>query len=768
MGLDRRLYDAVKAGNAELVQKLLQGGANPHAPVGKKKMTALDRATLAGNSSLLDLLHEYAATQVVIKEAEEGAASSTFVQMRPKGRESDYLTCFDGVGELDPRKVRMSTLATSASSSLKRGDYFSGSSPMNPSGTLVQHRLPPSDRTWEFDRTKLRQIRKLGQGTFGVVFEGVAEGIVDGEQTTRVAVKMLTEEGEDLRRNFANEVKIMMAIDGPHHIVRLLGVCTDTPPLLMVMELMARGDLKTVLRDARPKPKQPSSLSQQRLARMGADIAEGMAYLASLNIVHRDLAARNCLVSEDLTVKVGDFGLTRDTEQGEYYRMTGSAPLPVRWMSPEAIMDGIYTVHSDVWSFGIVLWELFSFAKMPYAGLSNSEICDMVCEEGYRLKPPRGCPQLLAEVMRQCWDEEPTLRGSFSALEGTLTAAAASLSSDPVASTTHAGESERVHAEGEEDEEGQREGDAEARDAAYVLEADKDRELPLYIDERYTHLSSMDLALRVAKQGSAVEQIEAEVPRSHTILRRAVAEDLRDGADALHTRASNPNIYQPALLRPSQVARAQTMATPPSTPTNRAAAAAVSVSGTSSPSTPRPAGIGSAQSTPDTLRTPNPAAGASGLGAEDKVKTLLTRTKLGGSTSRNHLANDVSATATKVRRATTAAASRAEQEMQEWVGRVLGRPLPATLEDALRSGEVLCELMNRISAGSVLRVHSDARMAFKQMENIGYFLDACHRYGVADADMFMTVDLFRGSNMKQVVICLNALKIKAMEKGLKW
>ncbi len=145
---------------------------------------------------------------------------------------------------------------------------------------------------------------------------------------------------------------------------------------------------------------------------MGADIAQGMAFLSEIKIVHRDLAARNCLVNDDWAVKIGDFGLTRDVYAGEYYRMTGSNPLPVRWMAPEAISDGIYTseakrrgtfvqhfkrpsfkpptAYSDIWAFGIVMWEIVTFAKMPYAGMSNMEVVDRVCEDDYRLPCPKG------------------------------------------------------------------------------------------------------------------------------------------------------------------------------------------------------------------------------------------------------------------------------------------------------------------------------------------------------------------------------------------
>merc|ERR1719238_1497831 len=130
-------------------------------------------------------------------------------------------------------------------------------------------------------------------------------------------------------------------------IVQLLGLCTKGAPKYMIMEYMSKGDLKEVLRTVKPRGGRPAE------------------------IVHRDLATRNCLVGEGYEVKVGDFGLTRKTYTSEYYRMKYSAPLPIRWMAIESLMDGLFTSSSDLWSFGIVLWEIASFGKLPYMELEN-------------------------------------------------------------------------------------------------------------------------------------------------------------------------------------------------------------------------------------------------------------------------------------------------------------------------------------------------------------------------------------------------------------
>jgi len=160
-------------------------------------------------------------------------------------------------------------------------------------------------------------------------------------------------------------------------VVRLLGVVSQGQPTLVVMELMVNGDLKTYLRSHRPDvcenfSRQPPTLS--RILQMAIEIADGMSYLSAKKFVHRDLAARNCMVAEDLTVKIGDFGMTRDIYETDYYRKGSKGLLPVRWMAPESLKDGVFTTYSDVWSYGVVLWEMVTLASQPYQGLANDQV----------------------------------------------------------------------------------------------------------------------------------------------------------------------------------------------------------------------------------------------------------------------------------------------------------------------------------------------------------------------------------------------------------
>ncbi|KAK5907658.1 hypothetical protein CesoFtcFv8_005479 [Champsocephalus esox] len=201
-----------------------------------------------------------------------------------------------------------------------------------------------------------------------------------------------------------------------HHVVRLLGVVSKGQPTLVVMELMTHGDLKSYLRALRPdsehNPTGRSPPILKEMIQMAAEIADGMAYLNAKKFVHRDLAARNCMVGEDFTVKIGDFGMTRDIYETDYYRKGGKGLLPVRWMAPESLKDGVFTAHSDCWSFGVVMWEISTLAEQPYQGLSNEQVLKFVMDGGY-LDRPDNCPERMHSLMQMCWQYNPKMRPLF-------------------------------------------------------------------------------------------------------------------------------------------------------------------------------------------------------------------------------------------------------------------------------------------------------------------------------------------------------------------
>ncbi|XP_058870993.1 insulin receptor-like [Acipenser ruthenus] len=268
---------------------------------------------------------------------------------------------------------------------------------------------------WEVLREKITILRELGQGSFGMVYEGIAKDIVKGEPEMRVAVKTVNESASLRERiEFLNEASVMKAFVC-HHVVRLLGVVSKGQPTLVVMELMTHGDLKSYLRSLRPEAENnpgspPPTLKE--MIQMAAEIADGMAYLNAKKFVHRDLAARNCMVGEDFTVKIGDFGMTRDIYETDYYRKGGKGLLPVRWMAPESLKDGVFTAHSDCWSFGVVLWEISTLAEQPYQGLSNEQVLKFVMDGGY-LDRPDNCAERLHNLMQMCWQYNPKMRPTF-------------------------------------------------------------------------------------------------------------------------------------------------------------------------------------------------------------------------------------------------------------------------------------------------------------------------------------------------------------------
>ncbi|NXE30892.1 IGF1R factor, partial [Ardeotis kori] len=294
---------------------------------------------------------------------------------------------------------------------------------------------------WEVSREKITVIRELGQGSFGMVYEGLAVGLVAEGEETKVALKTVNELATMRERiEFLNEASVMKAFKC-HHVVggrpwgregaqrglathvpphlspqvRLLGVVSQGQPALVIMELMTRGDLKSYLRSLRPDAENNPGLpppSLKDMIQMAGEIADGMAYLNANKFVHRDLAARNCMVSEDFTVKIGDFGMTRDIYETDYYRKGGKGLLPVRWMSPEALKDGIFNTQSDVWSFGVVLWEIATLAEQPYQGMSNEQVLRFVMDNGV-LERPENCPDKLHELMGLCWQQNPRQRPSF-------------------------------------------------------------------------------------------------------------------------------------------------------------------------------------------------------------------------------------------------------------------------------------------------------------------------------------------------------------------
>ncbi|XP_030164502.1 ephrin type-A receptor 1 [Lynx canadensis] len=267
------------------------------------------------------------------------------------------------------------------------------------------------DFTQELDPGWLIVDTVIGEGEFGEVYRGTLR--IPSQDCKTVAIKTLKDTSPDGQWwNFLREATIMGQFSHPH-ILHLEGVVTKRKPIMIITEFMENGALDAFLRE------QEDQLVPGQLVAMLQGIASGMNYLSDHSYVHRDLAARNILVSQNLCCKVSDFGLTRllDNFDGTYETQGGK--IPIRWTAPEAIAHRTFTTASDVWSFGIVMWEVLSFGDKPYGEMSNQEVMKSI-EDGYRLPPPVDCPAPLYELMKNCWAYDRARRPSFHQLKAHL------------------------------------------------------------------------------------------------------------------------------------------------------------------------------------------------------------------------------------------------------------------------------------------------------------------------------------------------------------
>ncbi|XP_048119536.1 tyrosine-protein kinase Fes/Fps isoform X1 [Alosa alosa] len=255
---------------------------------------------------------------------------------------------------------------------------------------------------WVLEHDDVILGQSIGRGNFGEVFSGRLRS-----DNTPVAVKSCRENlAPDLKNKFLMEARILKQYDHPN-IVKLIGVCTQKQPIYIIMELVQGGDFLSFLRS------EGHHLRSHMLLRMAENVAAGMEYLASKKCIHRDLAARNCLVGEQSVVKISDFGMSREEEDGVYSAAGGMKQIPVKWTAPEALNYGRYTSESDMWSFGVLLWETFSRGITPYTNMSNQQTRDEV-ERGFRLPAPSNCPAEVYALMSQCWQYDPRRRPTFS------------------------------------------------------------------------------------------------------------------------------------------------------------------------------------------------------------------------------------------------------------------------------------------------------------------------------------------------------------------
>ncbi|XP_076653489.1 protein kinase receptor Ret oncogene [Halictus rubicundus] len=297
----------------------------------------------------------------------------------------------------------------------------------------------PTDPKWEFPRSRLSIEQVLGEGEFGRVLRAKAIDIGGSSGPTTVAVKTLKENAcASELADLLSEYQLLKEVHHPN-VIRLLGACT-TPgaPVYLIIEFAEFGSLRNYLRRSRhldsggrnaceetPSANVNSNedvnvtstytVTSRDILSFAWQISKGMAYLSEIKLVHRDLAARNVLLATGKVCKISDFGLTRDVYEDDAYLKRSKGRVPVKWMAPESLADHVYTSKSDVWSFGVLLWELITLGASPYPGVDVHNLYNLL-KAGYRMERPANCSQQLYKLMVSCWHLEPGSRPSFKEL----------------------------------------------------------------------------------------------------------------------------------------------------------------------------------------------------------------------------------------------------------------------------------------------------------------------------------------------------------------
>ncbi|XP_050396554.1 tyrosine-protein kinase Btk29A-like [Patella vulgata] len=280
----------------------------------------------------------------------------------------------------------------------------------NSGGLITRLREPPNQLNkpttadldhseWEIDPATLKICEELASGCFGIVYKGLFNGLP-------VAVKTM----KDLSMSeagFMDEARTMTQLSHPN-LVQLYGVVTKTKPFCIITELMRNGALSTYLK----RHKTTILKKSATMLDFCLQVCSGMVYLEQRGFIHRDLAARNCLVGENQVIKVADFGLSRYVLDDEYRSSVGTK-FPVKWAAPEVLCYKLFSSKSDVWAFGILVWEIFTAGETPYGKMEYSEIVDYIVDSDKRLEKPDSCPELLYSLMKKCWSEKPENRPRF-------------------------------------------------------------------------------------------------------------------------------------------------------------------------------------------------------------------------------------------------------------------------------------------------------------------------------------------------------------------
>uniref|UniRef100_A0AAQ5XSQ0 Protein tyrosine kinase 7 (inactive) n=1 Tax=Amphiprion ocellaris TaxID=80972 RepID=A0AAQ5XSQ0_AMPOC len=271
-----------------------------------------------------------------------------------------------------------------------------------------------------FPRTNLQTITTLGKGEFGEVLLSKAKGIEEAEEETVVLLKSLQTRDEQLQLDFRREAEMFAKLSHPN-VVRLLGLCREAEPHYMILEYYDLGDLKQFLRISKSKDDKVKSqpISTKTKVSICAQVAHGMEHLSNHRFVHKDLAARNCLINSQRRVKVSSLSLSKDVYNSEYYHYR-QAWIPLRWLPTESVFEDDFSTKSDVWAFGVLMWEVFSHGEMPYSKLNDDEVLEGLQTGKLKLPIPEGCPSKIYKLMTRCWALSLKERPSFTDIVHTL------------------------------------------------------------------------------------------------------------------------------------------------------------------------------------------------------------------------------------------------------------------------------------------------------------------------------------------------------------
>ncbi|XP_067934751.1 tyrosine kinase receptor Cad96Ca-like [Watersipora subatra] len=298
-------------------------------------------------------------------------------------------------------------------------------------GTKAYHLYGNALQDYEIPRKHIQLLKRIGKGNFSTVHSGLAAQLpYSNEQNKQVAIKTLKSSASDSdKQEFLYEFEIMKLTNSLKHenITRLLASVTKSQPRMLILELMPLGNLRNFLRASRSQDVyynlhgNSNCISERQLLQFAIDIANGMEGIAQLQLLHRDLAARNILVDTDLRCKISDFGFAKDILNKPEYKSKSvlRRARPVRWLAPESLIYFKHSILSDVWSYGIVLWEIVTLGNLPYPDMKVKDV-QYALSQMYRMPCPTHCSPELYRIMAWCWEQNPTLRPCFHQLAGKM------------------------------------------------------------------------------------------------------------------------------------------------------------------------------------------------------------------------------------------------------------------------------------------------------------------------------------------------------------